>query len=98
MTTATNRKTDRGRVQCGTFKTMLGYARYCQRGLCHDCNYRGCECPHHSGGKPDPEIIRNCREFDVGTKGWWVSGCCQLAQHENCPSSTTRCGCRCHVR
>ena len=87
----------RGRVKCGSFRTSLGYARYCYSGMCSHCNYRGCECPHHSGGTADPNIIRNCSEWEATGVKWWMSACCQLVQHDNC-HNPERCGCRCHFR
>lgn len=81
---------------CGNFKTTLGYARFCQRGMCESCNYRSCECPHHSGGVADPQVVRNCREWEAPGAKWWMTGCCQVVQHANC-HNPSRCGCQCHV-
>lgn len=74
------------------FKTVLGYAIHCQRGECRLCEYRGCECPHHSGGVADVRIVANCLRWD-SNGGEWMGSACQEDRHEDCRKK--RCGCRC---
>lgn len=74
------------------FKGM-GYGTFCQRALCYKCKSKGCECPCHSGGAPDPFIIETCRENAINRA--WLGSRCQEGHHSNC--KTNGCHCKCHV-